>query len=51
MADLQGAVEEMLGIATYVREGQQTLVLDDARRAVMLARQYNESKFRVLLIG
>lgn len=49
----KGAVEEMLGIATYVREGQQTLVLDDARRAALLAlaRQYNEDGFRVLLLA
>ncbi|WP_285143250.1 hypothetical protein, partial [Serratia ureilytica] len=33
----KGAVEEMLEIATHVREGDQTLVLDDARRAALQA--------------
>jgi len=49
----KGAIEEMLEIANYVREGQQTLVLDDARRAALLALalQYNEDGFRVLLLA
>jgi Mg2+-importing ATPase len=49
----KGAVEEMLAIATHVREGQTTLVLDDKRRATLsaLACQYNEDGFRVLLLA
>ena len=49
----KGAVEEMLEIATHVREGDQTLVLDDARRAALqaLAREYNEDGFRVLVLA
>ncbi|MEE4411484.1 MULTISPECIES: magnesium-translocating P-type ATPase [unclassified Serratia (in: enterobacteria)] len=49
----KGAVEEMLDIATHVREGQQTLVLDEARRAALqaLAAQYNEDGFRVLVLA
>ncbi|VEA66512.1 Magnesium-transporting ATPase, P-type 1 [Serratia plymuthica] len=49
----KGAVEEMLDIATHVREGQQTLVLDEARRASLqaLAAQYNEDGFRVLVLA
>ncbi|QJU40690.1 magnesium-translocating P-type ATPase [Serratia marcescens] len=49
----KGAVEEMLEIATHVREGDKTLVLDDARRAALqaLAREYNEDGFRVLVLA
>ncbi|KEY58077.1 magnesium-translocating P-type ATPase [Serratia sp. DD3] len=49
----KGAVEEMLEIATHVREGQQTLLLDDARRAALqaLASQYNEDGFQVLVLA
>ncbi|ENR6206149.1 magnesium-translocating P-type ATPase [Serratia marcescens] len=49
----KGAVEEMLEITTHVREGDQTLVLDDARRAALqaLAREYNEDGFRVLVLA
>lgn len=49
----KGAVEEMLEIATHVREGQQTLLLDDARRTALqaLACQYNEDGFRVLVLA
>ncbi|MBF4653123.1 magnesium-translocating P-type ATPase [Serratia marcescens] len=49
----KGAVEEMLEIATHVREGNKTLELDDARRAALqaLAREYNEDGFRVLVLA
>ncbi|PYA51872.1 magnesium-translocating P-type ATPase [Serratia marcescens] len=49
----KGAVEEMLEIATHVREGDKTLELDDARRAALqaLAREYNEDGFRVLVLA
>ncbi|ASM31826.1 Magnesium-transporting ATPase%2C P-type 1 [Serratia marcescens] len=49
----KGAVEEMLEIATHVREGDKMLELDDARRAALqaLAREYNEDGFRVLVLA
>ncbi|MGP2866489.1 magnesium-translocating P-type ATPase [Serratia nevei] len=49
----KGAVEEMLEIATHMREGDKTLELDDARRAALqaLAREYNEDGFRVLVLA
>ncbi|HGE8289030.1 magnesium-translocating P-type ATPase [Serratia marcescens] len=49
----KGAVEEMLEIATHVREGDKMLELDDARRAELqaLAREYNEDGFRVLVLA
>ena len=49
----KGAVEEMLEIATHVREGDKTLELDDARRAALqaLACEYNEDGFRVLVLA
>ncbi|MGQ8773943.1 magnesium-translocating P-type ATPase [Serratia sp. NA_112.1] len=49
----KGAVEEMLEIATHVREGQQILPLDPARREALqaLAAQYNEDGFRVLVLA
>ncbi|MBS3893043.1 magnesium-translocating P-type ATPase [Serratia marcescens] len=49
----KGAVEEMLEIATHVRESDKTLELDDARRAALqaLAREYNEDGFRVLVLA
>ncbi|OKB66562.1 magnesium-translocating P-type ATPase [Serratia marcescens] len=49
----KGAVEEMLEIATHVREGDKTLELDEARRAALqaLAREYNEDGFRVLVLA
>jgi Mg2+-importing ATPase len=49
----KGAVEEMLEIATHVREGDKTLELDDTRRAALqaLAREYNEDGFRVLVLA
>ncbi|BEO28802.1 magnesium-translocating P-type ATPase [Serratia marcescens] len=49
----KGAVEEMLEIATHMREGDKTLELNDARRAALqaLAREYNEDGFRVLVLA
>ncbi|MGQ8816749.1 magnesium-translocating P-type ATPase [Serratia sp. NA_13] len=49
----KGAVEEMLEIATHVREGQKILPLDPARREALqaLAAQYNEDGFRVLVLA
>ncbi len=49
----KGAVEEMLEIATHVREGQQILPLDQTRREALqaLAAQYNEDGFRVLVLA
>jgi P-type Mg2+ transporter len=49
----KGAVEEMLEIATHVREGQQIVPLDQARREALqaLAAQYNEDGFRVLVLA
>lgn len=49
----KGAVEEMLQIATWVKDGEQTLPLDDERRAalVALANRYNEDGFRVLMLA
>ncbi|MFS7186675.1 magnesium-translocating P-type ATPase [Serratia proteamaculans] len=49
----KGAVEEMLEITTHVREGQQIVPLDPARREALqaLAAQYNEDGFRVLVLA
>jgi Mg2+-importing ATPase len=49
----KGAVEEMLLIATQVREQGVLQPLDDARRQrlLTLAEQYNNDGFRVLLVG
>ena len=49
----KGAVEEMLGIATHVMEGDTTVALDPARREQLLAlaTEYNEDGFRVLLVA
>ncbi|MGO2155678.1 MAG: magnesium-translocating P-type ATPase, partial [Serratia proteamaculans] len=49
----KGAVEEMLEIATHMREGQQIVPLDPARREALqaLAAQYNEDGFRVLVLA
>jgi P-type Mg2+ transporter len=43
----------MLEIATHVRDGQQILPLDQARREALqaLAAQYNEDGFRVLVLA
>ncbi|MBO6278308.1 MAG: magnesium-translocating P-type ATPase, partial [Pseudomonas sp.] len=49
----KGAVEEMLGIATHVMEGDTRVVLDPTRREQLLAlaNEYNEDGFRVLLVA
>ncbi len=49
----KGAVEEMLEIATHIREGQQILPLDQTRREALqaLVAQYNEDGFRVLVLA
>ncbi|CAI0711213.1 magnesium-translocating P-type ATPase [Serratia proteamaculans] len=49
----KGAVEEMLEIATHVRDGQQIVPLDPVRRETLqaLAAQYNEDGFRVLVLA
>lgn len=49
----KGAVEEMLEIATHVRDGQQIVPLGPARRETLqaLAAQYNEDGFRVLVLA
>ncbi|MGW6778705.1 magnesium-translocating P-type ATPase [Brucella pseudogrignonensis] len=49
----KGAVEEMLAIATSIRDGNDVMPLDDARRhaLVELARNYNRDGFRVLVIA
>ena len=49
----KGAVEEMLGIATHVMQGDTVVSLDAARREQLLAlaTEYNEDGFRVLLVA
>ncbi|MEN0616606.1 magnesium-translocating P-type ATPase [Klebsiella indica] len=49
----KGAVEEMLMVATHLREGDSVVALDDARRAQLLAKteDYNAQGFRVLLVA
>ncbi|MEQ9946796.1 magnesium-translocating P-type ATPase [Pectobacterium aroidearum] len=49
----KGAVEEMLSVATHVNENGQRYELDDERRNTlkMLAENYNQQGFRVLMIG
>lgn len=49
----KGAVEEMLMVATYLREGDKVVELDDTRRERLLAKteDYNAQGFRVLLIA
>lgn len=49
----KGAVEEMLGIATHMMEGDIRVALDPARREQLLAlaTEYNEDGFRVLLVA
>ncbi|GAA5628209.1 magnesium-transporting ATPase, P-type 1 [Brucella sp. NBRC 12953] len=49
----KGAVEEMLAISTAVRDGNQLVPLDDARRDALIerARDYNRDGFRVLVIA
>lgn len=49
----KGAVEEMLTVATHLREGDNVVALDEARRAALLAKteDYNDQGFRVLLVA
>jgi P-type Mg2+ transporter len=49
----KGAVEEVLAIASHVRDGGTVRPLDEARRAALmaLARSANADGFRVLLVG
>jgi Mg2+-importing ATPase len=47
----KGAVEEMLMVATHLREGDRVVALDETRRDLLLAKtqDYNAQGFRVLL--
>ena len=49
----KGAVEEMLGISSYLHEDGIDVPLDDPRREALLrlANQYNEDGFRVLVLA
>ncbi len=49
----KGAVEEMLAVSTHVKTPQGVRALDDASRAMLLARAeaYNEDGFRVLVVA
>ncbi|WP_339548377.1 magnesium-translocating P-type ATPase [Pseudomonas sp. RA_35y_Pfl2_P32] len=49
----KGAVEEMLGISSYLHEDGAVVPLDDPRREALLrlANQYNEDGFRVLVLA
>ena len=49
----KGAVEEMLTVATHLREGDRVVALDDTRRDLLLAKtqDYNAQGFRVLLVA
>ena len=49
----KGAVEEMLAISTSIRDGNETMQLDDTRRNALieLARDYNRDGFRVLVVA
>ncbi|GAA0615309.1 magnesium-translocating P-type ATPase [Paenochrobactrum glaciei] len=49
----KGAVEEMLSIATHVKDGDTITALDDVRRAELIAisHAYNQDGFRVLVIA
>lgn len=49
----KGAVEEMLSVATHVRENGQLLPLTDERHNLLLkmADDYNNDGFRVLILG
>lgn len=49
----KGAVEEMLTVAAYLREGDKVVVLDETRRELLLAKteDYNAQGFRVLLVA
>ncbi|PSW81962.1 magnesium-translocating P-type ATPase [Photobacterium damselae] len=49
----KGAVEEMLMVATHLREGDNVVALDETRRDLLLAKtkDYNAQGFRVLLVA
>ncbi|GAA3896769.1 magnesium-translocating P-type ATPase [Gibbsiella dentisursi] len=49
----KGAVEEMLMVATHLREGDNVVALDETRRDQLLAKteDYNAQGFRVLLVA
>lgn len=49
----KGAVEEMLTIATRMRDGKDVRVLDEPSRKALtaIARSYNEDGFRVLVVA
>ncbi|WP_058911462.1 magnesium-translocating P-type ATPase [Entomohabitans teleogrylli] len=49
----KGAVEEMLAIATHIREGEAVAPLDETRREALqeLTRRYNQQGFRVLVVA
>ncbi|MET6675696.1 magnesium-translocating P-type ATPase [Citrobacter amalonaticus] len=49
----KGAVEEMLMVATHLREGDKVVALDETRRELLLAKteDYNAQGFRVLLVA
>ncbi|MEM0650252.1 magnesium-translocating P-type ATPase [Klebsiella huaxiensis] len=49
----KGAVEEMLMVATHLREGDKVVELDQTRRDLLLAKteDYNAQGFRVLLVA
>ncbi|HCB1501024.1 TPA: magnesium-translocating P-type ATPase [Klebsiella michiganensis] len=49
----KGAVEEMLMVATHLREGDKVVALDETRRDLLLAKteDYNAQGFRVLLLA
>ncbi|WP_434663693.1 magnesium-translocating P-type ATPase [Klebsiella sp. MISC125] len=49
----KGAVEEMLMVATHLREGDKVVELDETRRDLLLAKteDYNAQGFRVLLLA
>ena len=49
----KGAVEEMLMVATHLREGDNVVALDDTQRDLLLAKtkDYNAQGFRVLLVA
>lgn len=49
----KGAVEEMLMVATHLREGDKVVELDETRRDLLLAKteDYNSQGFRVLLLA
>ncbi len=49
----KGAVEEMLMVATHLREGDNVVALDETRRDILLAKtkDYNAQGFRVLLVA